>query len=223
MIAADACRLCVITDRQSARGLSHVEIAARAVEGGASMIQLRDKVAGPGQLLPEARQIAQLCRERGVCFIVNDRLDLALAADADGVHLGQDDLPPPAARRVLGPDKILGVSTHSLEQALEATEQGADYLGSGPIFATGTKATGYEPRGCGIIRQLRSRIDLPLIAIGGIALNNVGEVIAAGATGAAVISAIVGAADITAATAAFATAIHAARACLHSGRAIMSD
>lgn len=223
MIAADACRLCVITDRLSARGLSHVEIAARAVEGGASMIQLRDKVAGPGQLLPEARQIARLCRERGVCFIVNDRLDLALAADADGVHLGQDDLPPQAARRLLGPDKILGVSTHSLEQALDAAEQGADYLGIGPIFATGTKATGYEPRGCEIIRQLRSRIDLPLIAIGGITLNNVGEVITAGATGAAVISAIVGAADIAAATAAFATAIQAASACLHSGRAMNPD
>lgn len=176
------------------------------------MIQLRDKSAGPRELLSDARRIAQLCRERGVRFIVNDRLDLALAADADGVHLGQEDLPPEAARAILGSNKLLGVSTHSLEQALEAAEQGADYLGIGPIFATGTKATGYEPRGCDIIRQLRARIDLPLIAIGGITLDNVAEVIQAGAAGAAVISAIVGAADITAATAAFVTAIqHAAQ------------
>jgi len=207
VIAPDTCRLCVITDPSLARGLSHFEIAARAVAGGASMIQLRDKVAGPRQLLSEARRIAQLCRERGVCFIVNDRLDLALAANADGVHLGQDDLPPKAARAILGRDKLLGVSTHSLEQALEAAEEGADYLGIGPIFATGTKATGYTPRGCDIIRQLRARIDLPIVAIGGITLTNVGEVIQAGATGAAVISAIVGAADITVATAAFVTAI----------------
>ena len=174
------------------------------------MIQLRDKVTGTRQLLSEARRITQLCRERGVYFIVNDRLDLALAADADGVHLGQDDLPPKAARELLGAGKVLGVSTHSLEQALEAAEQGADYLGIGPIFATGTKATGYEPRSCDIIRQVRARIDLPLVAIGGITLNNVGEVIAAGAAGVAVISAIVGADDITAATAAFVTAIQRA-------------
>lgn len=212
MIAPQACRLCVITDPSLARGLSHFDIAARAIDGGATMIQLRDKAAGPRQLLPDARRIAQLCRERSVRFIVNDRLDLALAAGADGVHLGQDDLPPTAARAILGSDKLLGVSTHSFEQALEAAEQGADYLGIGPIFATGTKATGYEPRGCDIIRQLRARIDLPLIAIGGITLDNVAEVIQAGAAGAAVISAIVGADDITAATAAFAAAIrHAAQ------------
>ncbi len=174
------------------------------------MIQLRDKVTGPRQLLSEARRITQLCRERGVCFIVNDRLDLALAADADGVHLGQDDLPPQAARSVLGTNKVLGVSTHSLEQGLLAAEQGADYLGIGPIFATGTKATGYEPRGCDIIRRLRARIDLPIVAIGGITVSNVGEAIAAGATGVAVISAIVGADDITVATQAFATAIRQA-------------
>ncbi len=185
------------------------------------MIQLRDKVTGPRQLLSEARQITQLCRARGVCFIVNDRLDLALAADADGVHLGQDDLPPQAARAVLGTNKVLGVSTHSLEQGLWAAEQGADYLGIGPIFATGTKATGYEPRGCDIIRQLRTRIDLPLVAIGGITMGNVAEVITAGATGAAVISAIVAADDITASTRAFATAIQqAAGKCEQSGKSL---
>lgn len=175
------------------------------------MIQLRDKVAGPRELLQEARQIARLCQERGVRFIVNDRLDLALAVDADGVHLGQDDLPPKAARALLGIGKILGVSTHSVEQAVRAAEEGADYLGIGPIFATGTKATGYEPKGCEIIRQVQARVDLPLVAIGGITLSNVGIVIRAGAAGAAVISAIVGADDITTATQAFATAIRQAK------------
>ena len=202
--------MCVITDRELRRGLSHVDIAAQAVEGGASMIQLRDKVAGPRQLLREARQIAQLCRERGVCFIVNDRLDLALAVDADGVHLGQDDLPPRNARALLGASRNLGVSTHSLEQALRAAEQGADYVGIGPIFATATKATGYEPVGCDTIRQLRARIDIPIVAIGGIKLSNVGEVIQSGAAGVAVISEIVGVDDITAATRAFMTAIEQA-------------
>ncbi len=174
------------------------------------MIQLRDKFAGPHQLLPQARQLAQLCRDRGVRFIVNDRLDLAQAVDADGVHLGQDDLPPRAARPLLGAGKILGVSTHSLEQAVRAAEDGADYLGIGPIFATATKSTGYEPVGCGMIRQLRSRIDLPLLAIGGITPGNVGEVVRAGAAGAAVISAIIGSDDIAGATQAFLAAIQQA-------------
>ena len=174
------------------------------------MIQLRDKRAGPGQLLPQGRQIAQLCRERGVCFIVNDRLDLAQAADADGVHLGQDDLPARAARALLRKGKILGVSTHSIEQAARAAEDGADYLGIGPLFATATKSTGYEPIGCDAIRRLRSQTDLALLAIGGITMANVGEVIRAGATGVAVISAIVGADDIARATQGFLAAIEEA-------------
>ncbi len=207
MIAETVYRLCVITDPQLGHGLSHLEIARQAIEGGAPMIQLRDKRAGPGQLLPQARQMARLCRDRGVRFIVNDRLDLALAADADGVHLGQDDLPPKAARARLGAGKILGVSTHSLEQAVRAAEEGADYLGIGPIFPTATKSTGYEPVGCDAIRQLRSRIDLPLLAIGGITLINVGEVIRAGAAGVAVISAIIDDCDIARATQAFLAAI----------------
>jgi thiamine-phosphate pyrophosphorylase len=207
VIAETVYRLCVITDPQLGHGLSHLEIARQAIEGGAPMIQLRDKRAGPGQLLPQARQMARLCRDRGVRFIVNDRLDLALAADADGVHLGQDDLPPKAARARLGAGKILGVSTHSLEQAVRAAEEGADYLGIGPIFHTATKSTGYEPVGCDAIRQLRSRIDLPLLAIGGITLINVGEVIRAGAAGVAVISAIIDDCDIARATQAFLAAI----------------
>lgn len=176
------------------------------------MIQLRDKHATPHQLLPQARQLAKLCRDHGTCFIVNDRLDLAKAVEADGVHLGQDDLPAKAARALLGPRQILGVSTHSLEQALLAAEEGADYLGIGPVFSTATKSTGYRPLGCDVIRQVRRRIDLPLLAIGGITLDNVGEVIRAGATGAAVIAAVMGTDDILGSTRAFLKAIQGAEA-----------
>jgi thiamine-phosphate pyrophosphorylase len=207
MIPRQACRLCVITDPELGRGLSHVDIARQALEGGASMIQLRDKSAGLRELLPQAQEIASLCRARGAHFIVNDRLDLALAANADGVHLGQDDLSPKVARAILSSEKFLGVSTHSLDQAIQAAEDGADYLGIGPIFATSTKAIGYEPVGCAMIRQLRARFELPLIAIGGITVHNVGEVIRAGATGVAVISAIAGAEDVTRATREFLAAI----------------
>ncbi len=203
-------RLCVITDPHLGEGVSHVELARRAIEGGAPMIQLRDKTAGPRQLLSHAREIAGLCRERGVRFLVNDRLDLALAADADGVHLGQDDVPAGVARAVLGPDKIVGVSIHSLEQAIRAEADGADYLGIGPIFDTSTKATGYTPLGCDEVRRMRARIDLPLMAIGGITADNVGEVIRAGAAGVAVISAIAAAGDVRAATRALLDAIQRA-------------
>ena len=217
MIPRQACRLCVITDPELGRGLSHVGIARQALEGGASMIQLRDKSAGLRELLPQGQEIASLCRERGAHFIVNDRLDLALAVNADGVHLGQDDLPPMAARAALGPGKILGVSTHSLEQAIRAAEEGADYLGIGPIFATSTKAIGYEPVGCAMIRQLRARLELPLIAIGGITLDTISSVIRAGAAGVAVISAIAGAEDVTLASRGFLAAI------LEAERAPRSD
>ncbi|HZY31658.1 MAG TPA: thiamine phosphate synthase [Candidatus Methylomirabilis sp.] len=207
MIPRQACRLCVITDPELGRGLGHVDIARCALEGGATMIQLRDKSAGLRGLLPQAREIASLCRSRGAHFIVNDRSDLALAVDADGVHLGQNDVPPMAARAALGPGKILGVSTHSLEQAVRAAKEGADYLGIGPIFPTTTKVTGYAAVNCDTIRLVRARIDLPLVAIGGISVSNVAGVIQAGATGVAVISAIVGADDIREATRAFLTAI----------------
>jgi thiamine-phosphate pyrophosphorylase len=210
MIPRQACRLCVITDPELGRGLSHVDIARQALEGGASMIQLRDKSAGLRELVPQAQEIASLCRERGAHFIVNDRLDLALAVNADGVHLGQDDLPPTAARAALGPGKILGVSTHSLEQAIRAAEEGADYLGIGPIFPTATKPTGYAAVGCDMIRRILVRINLPLVAIGGITLSNVAEVIQAGAAGVAVISAIVAADDVRDASRAFLTVIHSA-------------
>jgi thiamine-phosphate pyrophosphorylase len=167
------------------------------------MIQLRDKTGDLRILLPQARAIQTLCRAHGAIFIVNDRLDLALAVGADGAHVGQEDLPAGAARRLLGPGRILGVSTHDRAQAEAARGAGADYIGFGPMFPTGTKDTGYSPRGLAGLREVRAAVGLPILAIGGITLETAAEVIAAGATAPAVISAIVAAPDIAAAASAF--------------------
>jgi thiamine-phosphate pyrophosphorylase len=205
--------LCVITDANLVPGRDHVAIAGAALAGGADMIQLRDKTKTGNlrDLLPQARAIQSLCRSRGAVFIVNDRVDLAVAADADGAHVGQEDLPAESARRLLGPRRLLGVSTHDVIQAEKAQLAGADYIGFGPMFATGTKETGYTPRGLEALRAVRRAVSLPILAIGGIDLENVGSVIEAGATAPAVISAVVAAPDIAAAAAAFRQCVAAAK------------
>jgi thiamine-phosphate diphosphorylase len=206
-------RLCVITDAGLVPGKDHVAVAEAALAGGADIIQLRDKHGSLRDLLRQARAIQALCRRRGATFIVNDRVDLALAAEADGAHVGQDDLPSEAARRLLGPGRLLGVSTHDAAQARAAVAAGADYIGFGPMFATGTKDTGYTPRGLAALAEIRTLVGpLPILAIGGITLANVGDVIRAGATAPAVISAVVSAPDISAAAAAFRAQVLAARA-----------
>jgi thiamine-phosphate pyrophosphorylase len=205
--------LCVITDPTLAAGKDHVAIAEAALAGGADVIQLRDKQGSLRDLLRQARAIQTLCRARGALFIVNDRVDLALAADADGAHVGQDDLPAEAARRLLGrAGKLLGVSTHDVEQARAALAAGADYIGFGPMFATGTKETGYAPRGLAALGDVRRAVGgLPILAIGGITEDNVAAVVRAGATAPAVISAVVAAPDIAAAAARFTAQVRAAR------------
>ncbi len=208
----DDLHLCVITDSGLAPGRDHVAIAVAALAGGADMIQLRDKTGSLRDLLPQARAIQALCRSRGALFIVNDRVDLALAAGADGAHVGQEDLPAASARRLLGPTRVLGVSTHSLAQAEAASQAGANYIGFGPMYATGTKATGYAPRGLGALREIHRAVSLPILAIGGVDLENVSHVIEAGATAPAVISAVVAAPDIAAAAAAFRQRVAAAKA-----------
>ena len=215
----DRLHLCVITDATLVPGRDHVAIAQAAISAGADMIQLRDKTGDLYSLLAQARAIHALCRSSGAVFIVNDRLDLALASDADGVHVGQDDLPAEAARRLLGPGRILGVSTHDRNQAEVAQAQGADYIGFGPMFRTGTKDTGYSPRGLTMLREIRAAVSLPILAIGGITLGNVAGVIAAGATAPAVISAIAAAPDVAAATAAFRERVAAAKHLGQSGQA----
>jgi len=190
-------RLYVITDESVSRGRSHIEIAEAAIRGGADVIQLRDKAASGGTLYRVALALRKLTREAGVPFLVNDRLDIALAADADGAHVGQQDIPASTARRILGAGKILGVTAETVEEALAAEKDGADYLGVGPVFeARGTKADAGPPQGPAIIANIRPHTRLPIVAIGGIKAENARLVREAGADSAAVISAIVAADDI---------------------------
>ena len=190
-------RLYVITDESVSRGRSHIEIAEAAIRGGADVIQLRDKTASGGKVYQVALALRKLTREARVPLIVNDRLDIALAADADGVHLGQKDLPAAVARNIMGPGRILGVSADTPEEALLAEKDGADYLGVGPVFeARETKADAGEPLGLERIVLIRKHCRLPIVAIGGIGAQNARQVREAGADSAAVISAIVAADDI---------------------------
>ena len=190
-------RLHVLTDRKMSRGRTHLQVAEAAIAGGADVLQLRDKEASSGLLYREALRLRKLTREAKVPFIVNDRLDIALAVGADGVHVGQSDLPASVVRRILGPGKILGVSAVTVEEAIRAEKDGADYLGVGPVFeARGTKPDAGEPQGVDRIAQIRRHCRLPIVAIGGIDAENARKVRKAGADAAAVISAIVAADDI---------------------------
>ena len=179
-----------ITDTRLS-GLSHVEQVERLAAGGATLIQLRDKSLSPLEFFELAKSAMEFARRRSIRIIINDRSDIALATKADGVHLGQDDLAPEAARRILGPDAIIGFSTHNLEQAGHALSLPIDYLAIGPIFATSTK-TDTEPivglEGLRSVAAIAS--GLPIVAIGGITLSNAPAVIAAGASSVAVISAL---------------------------------
>jgi len=181
--------LYAIIDTQALKGRSHIEVASQIIHGGAKTIQLRDKLLTKKELLPIAQQLKNLCAEHNVLFIVNDYLDIALAADADGLHLGQNDLPIKVARRLLPIDKILGCSTTTVDQAVTAESEGADYIAVGSIYPTTSKATA-KVIGLDGLRQIRQAVTLPLVAIGGITQDNAAEVIAAGASSVAVISAI---------------------------------
>jgi len=202
--------LYVVLDRTAARGRDLVDLLALALAGGSRMIQLRDKEWPSGRLLPLAERLRAACAAAGATFIVNDRVDLALAVGADGVHLGQDDLPARAARPLLRPGMILGISTHSVEQARAAQADGADYVAVGSMFATTSKAD-FQLVGPDLLRKLRGEIRVPLVGIGGITPDNVSEVIRAGADGVAVISAVCAATDPQAAAARFLEQIRAAR------------
>jgi len=194
-------KLYIITDQQLSGGKSHLQVAEEVIHGGADVIQFRDKSATSGDLYHSARQIRDLTRKHQIPFIINDRLDIALAVDADGLHVGQEDLPTSVARKILGSSPILGVSAGSLEAALQAEKDGADYLGVGPVYeARSTKADAGEPRGLSLISEIRQQCRIPVIAIGGINLENMPAVFLAGADGVAVISAIVAAPDIRKAT-----------------------
>ena len=191
--------LYVITDEAIAGGLPHAEIARRAIAGGADVIQLRDKVRGCPELNRIGRTLREITRKTGTLFIVNDRLDVALACGADGVHLGQDDIRAGVARQIAPPGFIIGVSVGTVDEAVIAEQEGADYLALSPVFSTASKNNAGTGRGLGVLREIRRNVSVPVIAIGGINRDNVREVIAAGADGVAVISVVVGSPDITAA------------------------
>ena len=202
--------LYVVLDRTASAGRDLEVILDATLAGGCRMIQLREKEWPSGRLLPLAERMRDRCRRAGAIFIVNDRVDLALAVGADGVHLGQDDLPPRAARPLLRPGMVLGRSTHSVGQAREAQVEGADYIAVGSMFPTRTKPD-FQLVGPELIRAIRPETRSPLVGIGGVTRENVAEVIRAGADGVAVISAVCGAPDPAAATREFLAAIRAAR------------
>jgi thiamine-phosphate pyrophosphorylase len=202
--------LYVILDRTAARGRDLEALLAAIVAGGCRMVQLREKEWPSGRVLPLAERLRACCAAAGVTFIVNDRVDLALAVGADGVHLGQDDLPARLARPLLRPGMILGVSTHSVEQARAAQADGADYVAVGSMFATRSKPE-FQLVGPDLLRKLRPEIRVPLVGIGGITHDNVQAVVSAGADGVAVISAVGAADDPRAAAERFLALIRAAR------------
>ena len=189
--------LYVITDETIAAGHTHVEIARLAIAGGADVIQLRDKCCGTRDLCRTGREIRELTRKTGTLFIVNDRLDVALACGADGVHLGRDDLRVDVARQIAPRSFVIGVSVRNPEEAVAAEEAGADYVVLSPIFSTTSKDDAGPGLGLAALREIREEVSIPVIAIGGISRDNVGAVIGAGADGVAVISAVVGQPDIT--------------------------
>jgi thiamine-phosphate pyrophosphorylase len=190
--------LYVITDEAIAGGLTHAEIARRAILGGADVIQLRDKKCGCRELYRIGRALRMITMKTGTVFIVNDRLDVALACGADGVHLGQDDIRVDVARQIAPPGFIIGISVGTVDEAVRAEEEGADYIAISPVFSTASKNDAGPGRGLDIVREIRRRVSVPVIAIGGINLENVCEVIAAGADGVAVISVVVGSRNIIA-------------------------
>ena len=176
-------------------GRDPVELARALLAGGARLLQLRLKGATSREAHAAARHVAPLARAAGALFLVNDRPDIARAVDADGAHLGQDDVPVSAARRVLGPDSTIGVSTHDLDEARAAEAAGADYIGVGPIYATGSKSNPLAPRGLELLRAVRAAVRCPIVAIGGITPATAPAVRAAGADAVAMIAALVRAPD----------------------------
>lgn len=196
----DPLRLYAVTEPETPAGPLLISQVEQAIAGGVTAVQLRDKLSSMREVVEAGRVLRRLASQAGVLFIVNDRVDLALALDADGVHLGQDDLPPAAARRLLGPDKVIGVSVGNYDEARPDLLDVADYVGVGPMFETRTKSDAGRAVGPDMIRGLRPLIRQPIVGIGGIAIENAEQVISAGADGIAVVAAIFRAADIAAAS-----------------------
>ena len=184
--------LCAAPDSGSDPGKDLVKILDAAIDAGARLAQYRDKNSSRREKYEIAKAMREVSRLRGVTLIINDDIDLASAVGADGVHLGQDDLPIWVARKALGEKAIVGVSTHSLQEAVQAESEGADYIGFGPVFKTQTKESRYPVLGIASIAEVKRRVHVPLYAIGGIRLARLPEIIGAGAEGVAVVSALAG-------------------------------
>jgi thiamine-phosphate pyrophosphorylase len=189
-----------ITDRTLAGGQTHAEIGAQLIEGGVRVIQLRDKTTPYEILLEDARRLVERARPRGVTVIANDNPYLARDADADGVHLGQNDCPVAVARDIVGPDRLIGLSTHTRLQALRAQQLDVDYIGLGPIYTTQTKRRSYLPLGLSTVRWAAATLEIPFVAIGGITADTLADVMAAGARHCAMISALMQSDDLIATT-----------------------
>lgn len=187
-----------ITTTRSLHGLNHLQLSRSYVAAEIGLFQVRDKLLEDSVLYEQLLRIAELCNESNTSFLVNDRVDLALASGAAGVHLGQTDVPAGVARRILGPDALIGISTHTREQFQEAQGEDVDYVALGPIFRTTTKESRYKPLGIEELRDLARYRRLPLVAIGGISIENVRDVWAAGADSVAVVSDVTNRRDPTA-------------------------
>ena len=183
-------RLHLLTDTVLQSRFSHVELTKLAIAGGADTIQFRQKGGSTREMIEVARQMKKLCEQSDVMFIVNDRVDVAIAAGADGVHLGQDDFPIPLARELLGEGRVIGGSAATITEARNCLSEGADYVGFGPVYPTTSKDDAGPVSGIDILKQVVEAVPLPIIAIGGIGAENTAEIIRAGAQGIAVISAV---------------------------------
>lgn len=188
--------LYLVTDRRFLRGRSLVDAVLKAVKGGVTMVQLREKEASSREYYQLALHLQAALRERRVPLIINDRLDIAMAVDADGVHIGQEDLPLYEVVSLLGKDKIVGLSVSNLEEARAGQKQGASYLGLGPVYATATKTDALSPTGLKLLGEVKRSLNIPVVAIGGVDMCNLAEVRESGADGAAVVSCLMDAPDI---------------------------
>lgn len=185
-----------LTDSRLSLGRSVAEVARALLEAGVRIIQYREKKLSSARMLAECQQLRELTRAHDACLIIDDHVDLALICGADGIHIGQEDLPLQAVRKLVGNKLVIGVSTHNPAQAIQAVRDGADYIGVGPIFATRTKEDVVAPVGFSYLDWVAANVDIPFVAIGGIKTSNIGEVARHGAKCCAMVSELVGARDI---------------------------
>ncbi len=190
MIQLDNIGLYFITDRNLTKKTIIFDVIS-AINAGVKIIQYREKELSTREMYQEAKAIREITKDKGTILIINDRIDIALAVDADGVHIGQDDMPFEIAKEILGADKIIGLTVHNIEEAILGEKLGADYLGVSPIFSTTTKKDAGKPAGLELIKKVKENVKTPLVAIGGINYDNVDEVLKTGIRNVAVISAIV--------------------------------